>query len=50
MPRWITSHQARMPRSIVSRVALRDYVDAAAALQRYTISELITLAQRLDPD
>jgi hypothetical protein len=28
----------------------RDYVDTAAALEHYTVDQLITLAKRLDPD
>jgi Nucleotidyl transferase AbiEii toxin, Type IV TA system len=35
--------------ALASRVEPRDYVDTAAALQRYTVDELITLAKRLDP-
>jgi hypothetical protein len=35
--------------ALVSRVEPRDYVDIAAALDHYTIDELITLARRLDP-
>jgi hypothetical protein len=27
----------------------RDYVDTAAALEHYTVDQLITLAKRLDP-
>ncbi len=35
--------------ALASRVEPRDYVDTAAALERYTAGELITLARRLDP-
>ena len=35
--------------ALASRVEPRDYVDTAAALGRYTVDELITLARRLDP-
>jgi hypothetical protein len=35
--------------ALVSRVEPRDYVDAAAALDRYTVAELIGLARKLDP-
>ena len=35
--------------ALVSRVEPRDYLDAAATLDRYTVNELITLARRLDP-
>jgi hypothetical protein len=35
--------------ALVSRVEPRDYVDTAAALQRYTVDQLIDLAKRLDP-
>ncbi len=34
--------------ALVSRVEPRDYVDIAAALDRYSVDELITLARRLD--
>jgi hypothetical protein len=34
--------------ALVSRVEPRDYVDTAAALEHYTVGELITLAKRLD--
>jgi hypothetical protein len=35
--------------ALASRAVPRDYVDTAAALQRYTPAELIGLARRLDP-
>ena len=35
--------------ALASRVEPRDYVDIAAALDHYTIDELIALARRLDP-
>ena len=35
--------------ALVSRVEPRDYVDIAAALERYTVDQLISLAKRLDP-
>ena len=35
--------------ALVSRVEPRDYVDTAAALERYTVGQLIDLAKRLDP-
>ena len=35
--------------ALVSRVEPRDYVDTAAALERYTVDQLIDLAKRLDP-
>jgi hypothetical protein len=35
--------------ALASRAYERDYVDTAAALQRYTPAQLIALAQRLDP-
>ena len=35
--------------ALVSRVEPRDYVDTAAALERYTVDQLIVLAKRLDP-
>lgn len=35
--------------ALASRVEPRDYVDTAAALERYTIDQLISLARRLDP-
>lgn len=35
--------------ALVSRVEPRDYVDTAAALERYTIDQLISFARRLDP-
>jgi Nucleotidyl transferase AbiEii toxin, Type IV TA system len=35
--------------ALASRVEPRDYVDTAAALQRYTVGQLIGFAQRLDP-
>lgn len=35
--------------ALVSRVEPRDYVDIAAALDRYTIDQLIALARQLDP-
>jgi Nucleotidyl transferase AbiEii toxin, Type IV TA system len=34
--------------ALVNRVEPRDYIDMAAALDRYTVDELITLARRLD--
>jgi hypothetical protein len=34
--------------ALASRVATRDYIDTAAALQRYSVEELITYARRLD--
>jgi hypothetical protein len=33
----------------VSRVEPRDYADTAAALQHYTVDQLISFAKRLDP-
>ncbi len=36
--------------ALVSRVEPRDYVDTAAALEHYTVDQLIDLAKRLDPD
>ena len=35
--------------ALVSRVEPRDYVDTAAALERYTVDHLIDLAKQLDP-
>jgi hypothetical protein len=35
--------------ALASRAEPRDYVDVAAALRRYTVDELITLARRIDP-
>jgi len=35
--------------ALVSRVEPRDYVDTAAALERYTVDQLIDMAKRLDP-
>ncbi len=35
--------------ALASRVEPRDYVDTAAALGRFTIGQLIGLAQQLDP-
>ena len=35
--------------ALASRVEPRDYIDTAAALQRYTPDQLISLARRLDP-
>jgi hypothetical protein len=35
--------------ALASRIEPRDYVDTAAALQRYTPGQLIALAKRLDP-
>ena len=35
--------------ALVSRVEPRDYVDTAAALERFTVDQLIDLAKRLDP-
>ena len=35
--------------ALASRVEPRDYVDTAAALQRYTVGQLISFAKRLDP-
>jgi hypothetical protein len=35
--------------ALASRVEPRDYLDIAAALDRYTVDELIALAKRLDP-
>jgi predicted nucleotidyltransferase component of viral defense system len=35
--------------ALASRVEPRDYVDTAAALDRYTVDQLITFAKRLDP-
>jgi hypothetical protein len=35
--------------ALASRVEPRDYVDTAAALDRYTVPQLISLAKRLDP-
>ncbi len=35
--------------ALASRVEPRDYIDIAAALDHYTVEELIALARRLDP-
>lgn len=35
--------------ALASRVEPRDYVDTAAALERYTVGQLIAFAKRLDP-
>ncbi|MGO9221330.1 MAG: nucleotidyl transferase AbiEii/AbiGii toxin family protein [Streptosporangiaceae bacterium] len=35
--------------ALASRVEPRDYIDTAAALQRYTVDQLISFARRLDP-
>jgi hypothetical protein len=35
--------------ALASRAEPRDYVDTAAALERYTIEEMIAFARRLDP-
>jgi hypothetical protein len=35
--------------ALVSRVEPRDYADTAAALEHYTVDQLIALARRLDP-
>ncbi|HEY3958621.1 MAG TPA: nucleotidyl transferase AbiEii/AbiGii toxin family protein [Streptosporangiaceae bacterium] len=35
--------------ALSSRAYERDYLDTAAALERYTVDELISFAQRLDP-
>jgi hypothetical protein len=35
--------------ALASRVEPRDYVDTAAALERYTVDQLIAFAKRLDP-
>jgi len=35
--------------ALVSRAEPRDYVDTAAALERYTVDQLINMAKRLDP-
>jgi Nucleotidyl transferase AbiEii toxin, Type IV TA system len=35
--------------ALVSRVEPRDYVDIAAALDHYTVDELVAMARRLDP-
>jgi predicted nucleotidyltransferase component of viral defense system len=35
--------------ALASRVEPRDYIDTAAALERYTANQLISLAKRLDP-
>src|ERR1700761_1162834 len=35
--------------ALVSRVEPRDYVDIAAALEHYTVDELVVMARRLDP-
>jgi Nucleotidyl transferase AbiEii toxin, Type IV TA system len=35
--------------ALASRVEPRDYVDTAAALQRYSVDQLISFARRLDP-
>ena len=36
-------------RALASRVELRDYIDTAAALQHYSVEQLIGFAKRLDP-
>ena len=35
--------------ALASRVEPRDYIDTAAALQRYSVGQLIGLARRIDP-
>jgi hypothetical protein len=35
--------------ALLNRAEPRDYVDTAAALERYTVDQLISLAKRLDP-
>ena len=35
--------------ALASRIEPRDYIDTAAALERYTAAELIELARRRDP-
>jgi hypothetical protein len=35
--------------ALASRAVPRDYLDTAAAMERYTVTELIGLARRLDP-
>jgi hypothetical protein len=35
--------------ALASRVATRDYIDTAASIDRYGVTELIALARRLDP-
>jgi hypothetical protein len=35
--------------ALASRVEPRDYVDTAAAMERYTVDQLIAFAKRLDP-
>jgi hypothetical protein len=35
--------------ALVTRIEPRDYMDTAAALERYTVAELIGFARRLDP-
>ena len=35
--------------ALASRVEPRDYIDTAAALQRYSVDQLISLARRMDP-
>ncbi len=35
--------------ALVSRIEPRDYVDTAAALERYTVEQIIGFARRLDP-
>ena len=35
--------------ALATRALPRDYLDAAAALERYTVAELIGFARRLDP-
>jgi|SRR5208283_4959578 len=35
--------------ALISRAEPRDYVDTAAALERYTVDQLIDMAKRLDP-
>jgi len=35
--------------ALASRVEPRDYVDTAAALERYTVEQIVSFARRLDP-
>ena len=35
--------------ALASRVEPRDYLDTAAALERYSVAQLVTFARRLDP-
>jgi hypothetical protein len=35
--------------ALASRIEPRDYIDTAAALQRYSVEQLISMAQRRDP-